>query len=405
MTEALDLERPALPVPARGSRIRPHPWLQVVGVWLASRIVTTAVMLFFAAAEPRTFWAAADPPYFRFAQFWDSGWFHTVATAGYPLQLPRDATGHVVGNAWAFLPAYPAVVGVVQDATGIPWDVASVLVSAACSLAAALVLARLLEVVLGRRALFAVALFCFGPLSPVLQVAYAESMAVLLLAVLLLLLVRRHYLAMLPVIVLVGLTRPVAVPVAATLAIHVVLRIATRRRDPFPLRQAGAALLATAVAAGTAALWPVVAWLATGEPSAYLESELAWRTVRVGSGPLVPFEAWSAAASRWVGPWGPLLLLLVVLGLAACLLLVPSVRRLGTDVRIWLATYAAYLLAVFDPQSSTFRLLLPLFPLVGAVTPRSRILRAGLLVACVAGQAVWFGVTWARWNVQGWSPP
>ena len=50
-------------------------------------------------------------------------------------------------------------------------------------------------------------------------------------------------------------------------------------------------------------------------------------------------------------------------------------ERDGVDVRFWLASYALYLLAVFFPQSSTFRLLVPMFPLLGVVAqprlPRS----------------------------------
>ena len=48
--------------------------------------------------------------------------------------------------------------------------------------------------------------------------------------------------------------------------------------------------------------------------------------------------------------------------------------RLGVDIRLWLGSYALYLLAVFFPQSSTFRLLAPMFPILGALAvPRSRL--------------------------------
>ena len=57
-------------------------------------------------------------------------------------------------------------------------------------------------------------------------------------------------------------------------------------------------------------------------------------------------------------------------------------RRLGVDLRFWMLSYSLYLLAVFFPQSSTFRLLMPLSPLLGAVAqPRSRLYRACLVVA------------------------
>jgi hypothetical protein len=379
----------------------------VAGIWVASRAVTTWFMLFLAAHQGPTYWAPARPGYFRFAQFWDSGWFHTIATSGYPLRLPLDEAGHVVANAWAFLPAYPAVVSAVMSVTGIPWDVASVLVAAACSLGAALVLDRLLLAVLHRRSPFTVALFCFGPLSAVLQVAYAESMAVLLLAVALLLLVRRRYLALIPVLLLTDLTRPLGVPLAATTAVVVGLRMLPGARERLQRRHLAAALAAVVVSVVGAVLWPAVAWLATGDPSAYVASEVAWRQGRLGPGSFLPFTAWIRAAQRIApGGLGLVLLALGVAAFAALLVAHPAVRRLGVEVRVWAAAYSGYLLAVFDPQSSTFRLLLPLFPLLGAFAGiRSRTVRIVLLVLCVAGQFLWIAATWARWHVSGWAPP
>ena len=59
-------------------------------------------------------------------------------------------------------------------------------------------------------------------------------------------------------------------------------------------------------------------------------------------------------------------------------------KRLGVEVRLWGASYLVYLLAVFFPQSSIFRLLVPLSPLWGAVAlPRSTAWRVGVLAACL----------------------
>ena len=382
-------------------------WVRVTAIWLASRVVTTALLLFFAAHERPTYWAPAHPGYFRFAQFWDSGWFHTIATTGYPVHLQLDASGHVLPNAWAFLPAYPILVDLTTAVTGIPWDIASVLVSALCSLGAVLVLDRLMRS-LHRPATFVVALMCFGPLSAVFQVAYAESMAMLLLCTVLLLLVRRRYLPLVPLLLLTDLTRPIGVPLAVVLGIHVLLRLMHRTTDP-PLRgaQLAAALGALAAAAIGAILWPLVAWSVTGDRGAYVASETAWRRSHVGAGPFVPFVSWVRAAEQVApGPAGILLLALGVAAFVVLLVAVPQVRRLGSDLRIWCAAYGFYLLAVFDPQSSTFRLLLPLFPLLGGVASlRSPVLRATLLILGIAGQALWIAATWAQWHIHGWSPP
>ena len=57
-----------------------------------------------------------------------------------------------------------------------------------------------------------------------------------------------------------------------------------------------------------------------------------------------------------------------------------------------------YLLAVFFPQSSTFRLLMPLSPLWGAVVPRSRGYRFAVLLLCLTGQWVWIYHVYALGN-------
>ena len=117
----------------------------------------------------------------------------------------------------------------------------------------------------------------------------------------------------------------------------------------------------------------------------------------------------SGPAGFWAGQWGigPLtyvLLAVVVVGFFV-LLFTPAVRRLGADLRIWLASYGIYLLAVFFPQSSTFRLLMPMFPLLGAAAqPRSPVYRASLVVLMIGGQFGWLYVCW--WvNGYDWTPP
>ena len=71
------------------------------------------------------------------------------------------------------------------------------------------------------------------------------------------------------------------------------------------------------------------------------------------------------------------------------LLFEPHVRRLGVELRLWSASYLLYLLLVFFPQSSIFRLLVPLSPLWGAFAlPRSTAWRIGVLAAGLVGAVV-----------------
>ncbi|WP_349897398.1 hypothetical protein [Parafrigoribacterium soli] len=380
-------------------------WLRVVVIWALSRVITTWMMLVFAAWQGPNQWTGAHPDYLQFAQFWDSGWYHTIATTGYPAVLPL-IDGHVAANAWAFMPGYPFLVRTLMEVTALPWEPVSVFVSLAFSLGGALAFYRLMRLVLPPSvALFSVVLFCVAPLSPILQVSYAESMAGFLLTVTLYLLLRRRYLVMLPAIAVLALTRPTGLALALALALHVVFRWVGRGNDPYPVRERVTSIIAVAFTGMMGLAWPTIAWLATGSPSAYADTELAWRAPYVGYQELVPFSAWIQGAGFWMpGPLGIVALVLIV-ALFATLLFLPAVRRLGSDLVSWIVSYSLYLLAVFFPQSSTFRLLMPLNPLLGAIAqPRSRIYRACLVVLFIAGQWGWLYICWWA-DGYDWTPP
>ncbi|MEO6943453.1 MAG: hypothetical protein ABI053_01940 [Lacisediminihabitans sp.] len=387
-------------------RYRLSPWwLRVLIVWVLSRVITTGMMLLFARWQGPNPWGGPNPSYLQFAQFWDSGWYHTIAVSGYPSVLPL-ADGHVTANAWAFMPAYPMLVRLLMGLTALPWDLLSVAVSLAFSLVGALVFYRLMRLVLPSSAsLFSVVLLCVAPLSPILQVSYAESMAAFLLTSVLYLLLTRRYVLMLPVIAVLTLTRPAGLALALALALHVIHRWRTRRRDPFPLHERVVSIAAAAFSGVMGLAWPAIAWAVTGSPTAYTDTELAWRAPYIGFHQLVPFNAWVQGANFWMpGPLGIIVLILAV-ALFAALLLTPAVRRLGTDLRFWMLSYSLYLLAVFFPQSSTFRLLMPLSPVLGALAqPRSRVYRACLVVLFAAGQWGWLYLCWWS-NGYDWTPP
>ncbi len=80
-------------------------------------------------------------------------------------------------------------------------------------------------------------------------------------------------------------------------------------------------------------------------------------------------------------------------------------KKLGVVIRFYLASYALYVLAVFFPQSSSFRILAPLFPALGVVAaPTSRVYRVIVVVLSIALQWWWLNVCW---KVDGydWTPP
>jgi len=380
-------------------------WARVIALFAASRVVTTFLLLAYAQAQPANPWTGAMPSYADFASMWDGHWYYIIAVVGYPSELPLTDAGEVGESAWAFMPAYPAVVRMVM-AAGAPFGIAAVAVSATFALGAALAFHWLIREVLPERdALYAVALFCFAPLSPILQVAYAESMHVFLLTVALGLLVRRRYVIMIPVVVVMSLTRPSGLAFALAMAFHIAYRWTGRRREEFAVRDRIQSLGVLAVSGIGGLAWPAIAWAVTGSMTAYTDTELAWRAPYIGYQHLIPFAPWVQGANWWLGvPSGAIVLACAVL-LFALAMASPWVRRLGPDLRFWIISYTLYLLAVFFPQSSTFRLLVPFFPLLGALAvPRSPVYRAALILVFIAGQWGWIHIAWFV-DGRDWTPP
>jgi hypothetical protein len=401
----------ALPLIALAS----HWVTRVLAIFAASRVVTTAIFLVVASLQQVSDRTGAHPGFVEFASIWDGQWYWFINAAGYPGEIPRTDEGHAQENAWAFMPAYPFLLRLFT-VVGIPFPVIAPIVSLLFAGAAALVFFRLMVRFLPPgSALFATALFCFAPLSTILQVSYAESMHLFLLFVALLLLVDRRYALLVPVVVVMSLTRPSGLAFALALLLHLVHRFVTRSRDPFPWRERLEVMIVGLVSAFAGITWLLIAWAITGDFSAYTDTEFAWRRGFGVDGHLVPFTPWLQGAEFWFDHWWKLpdpwsfglgaAALIALVGGYAGFLLSPWAKRLGPDIRFWLIAYALYLLAVFFPQSSTFRLLVPLAPALGALAvPTSRIWRAALLVLGIAGQALWTYGVW-RADVYDWTPP
>lgn len=381
-------------------------WVSVTLIFLLGRIVSTVMLVVLAAQQPENAWTAANPSLWDFSSVWDGRWYNIIAEAGYPTVLPYTEDGHVAENAWAFLPAYPSLVKLIMVLTGLPWAPAAVSVSVAFAYGATLVFYKLLaKVVPAQQALFAVLLFSLAPVAAVMQVAYAESMQLFLIAVCLYLLMERRYVLMIPFVIALSLTRPGALAIALTLVLHWVYRFAQRSRSRFPMKQRVLVAFVAILAAVAGVAWMFIAGAMTGHPMAYLETELAWRSAYIGYQELLPFTPWILASQWWMpGVWGYVVLGATVAGFAV-FLFTPAVKRLGVDIRFWLVSYALYVLAVFFPQSSTFRILAPLFPLWGAVAaPKSRVYRVIIALACVALQWGWLLIGW-RIDGYDWTPP
>ncbi|GAA5158630.1 hypothetical protein [Ornithinimicrobium tianjinense] len=384
--------------------------LSVVGVWTLCRLISTIILWQLAHhwQDPSIYDGSGVPRYFQFATLWDGAWYERIATEGYPDELPvRD--GQVRQNAWAFYPIFPLLARALSAVTGEPFAVTGTVVALVLGYAAAVVVAGLLrEQVGGAAALAAVALLGTYPSAPTFQVAYTESLALLLLALALWLLARRAWGPAAVVALLTGLARPIALPLGLVALVAVVVRWRERHHHPIS-RGEYAGMAAALVGCGLAGLiWPTVAWRATGVRDAYTVTMSAWR----GGEKVTPFLP-TLERVQWL--WGDLTgLLVLALGLALLLLAVlgPWARGLGVELRTWCLGYVLYLFAALDPWTSLYRYLMLLFPLfvllVGGGWPRSERWQPTwlLVVRTVAIAAVFVGwQVWWSWELFRFVPP
>lgn len=401
-------------VAAAAARAARWPWwVQVGALYVAARFVSACIFMAAALHQGVNPWFPAKPDYWSFVNIWDARWYGEVLLNGYPDVLPTDGAGNVQENAWAFYALFPMLGRVVAGVTGLHPAFSLTLIAMVCGLGAALVIYRLFRHKASHRsALWGTVFVSTFPVSPVLQVPYAESLNLLLLASALLLVVTRRYLWALPVVVLMCLSRPTGVPFAAMAGLlflhrgwqaYSASRGTARNEGADPaaggLPHTGTQLWSlaglTAVSGLGALMWPGIAWAVTGDIEAYTKTETVWR-----GHDLVPFKPWFDTGVLLFGPLLGVLAPFVFVALFTLLLMSRPVRALGTELRLWCACYMGYLLLFLHPQTSTFRMLLPLFPLAlaAALISRSRAYRGTVVVMFVLLQIVWIVWLWA------WAP-
>lgn len=381
-------------------------WVQALLIWLASRVWAWVIFSVVDRQAPDGPWGASPLGYFAFVSIWDGQWYEQVHDAGYPTQLPRSESGVVEPNAWAFYPVFPLVVRGITAVTGLPWTIAAPTLALVAGFVASVVVLRLFrEFLPDAAALWALAVVAFGPASPIFQTAYAESLHVAMLAGVLLLVLRGRVLWSVGLILLMCLTRPAGVPFAAALGLTWFIRAVRSLRTT---HRAGGVTVRDCVrvfdawfwlalwSCACALLWPLLAWVATGEMSAYTQTETAWRGTS-----LVVFEPWFLLGRTFFGPGWGVLALLVLVGGAVLIMTTRTVRQtLPGVVWMWVICYGVYLLAFLHPQSSTFRMLIPLFVMAApaVVMSEDRAYRITLVLVGAVFQIVFVGYLWQ------WSP-
>lgn len=390
--------------------VQPALWIGIL--YLAARAVTTAFLILAGSLSTPSSRFGDAPALGDLVVGWDARWYWIIAVVGYPTTLPLTDDGLVAENAWAFLPVYPFLAQTVSLPFG-HWAAGALLVSLVAGYAACYVLYRLLRTRLSVIAsTWAVVFFACGPLAALFQVGYAETLNLLWLFLALWALIRRRWGWLYVLIPLMGFTRPGILAFSLMLALYGIWRWVQRKRDPLPVREIIHIIATGLLAAAVGFAWQIIAAVVTGRSDAYLATELAWRRIWMpGEADFVPLHGFLEAVEFWFGRmWqvdplvGYVLLVALVAAIAALLLWAKPVRALGVEIRLWSVGYIVYLLLVFFPQSSIFRLLVPLSPLWGAfAVPRSRIWRWSVLAACLVGQWWWiynmYGLGNMTWQV------
>lgn len=378
-------------------RLKTRWWFAPVAIFLATRLVTTTIFLIAAYLQDDNYWTPARPDYFSFLSFWDVEWYGRIFKDGYPAVLPIDSNGSVQQNSWAFLPLFPMLVKL----TLLPWEIGATLLATVFAFLFALVAHRLFVRVLGSgsKANWALVFVLTCASSPVLQTGYAEALGLLCIAFALLAYLKRQHWLVAAALAVLAFSRPGVLAFAAMFGIIFLVRLIKRESDsrlPLFLLGAWATLLGFA--------WPIIAGVVTGRPDAYFATEMAWRHGYTGSFEFTPFSGFIIAFQNFFGgPIGILIYLILVANLIY-LFFAKEVIALG-EVRWYAAGYLLYLFAVFYPQSSSFRLLLPLFILGGALSLKaSGVWRWVIAGFFVLTQVIWVATCW-MYAAPDFTPP
>jgi len=246
----------------RAARVARFP-LAVYGVALASHLVLLALM------NP-----PGDQGVRERLNSWDGQWFLEIARSGYPHDFAITPDG-LQGSTLAFFPAYPLLVRAVHTVTFLDYDTAGLVAAHLALIAALICLYRLLLDLYGRRTAYIATYLvaCAQPMALVFLMTYSESLFLAFAAGALLAIRREAWLTAGTLILLAGLTRPVAVALMAALGVAVALHF--RREDRITWRPLTALLLSYCGVPG------YVLWVAlrTGVPDAWFKiQEAGWGT-------------------------------------------------------------------------------------------------------------------------------
>lgn len=384
-------------------RLKSKWWLPVVGIYAAARLISFLFFLAMASIQEENYWTKAQPGYFDFLNIWDVEWYQRIFTGGYPSTLPQNLDGSIQQNNWAFYPVFPYLIRGLNVITTIEWKYLAPFVATIIGFFFILMVYKLIRLTQNQIvSLWSVALVSVSMASPILQTGYAESLSLFLFAGALYCYLTKRWVWLVVVLAALSITRPGLIAFALFFAGMLLYRWFVEKRISWI--DLGFAALSSVL--GFA--WLLIAWAVTGRADAYLKTELAWRAGYTDASGFVPFSGWFESGRFHLGDGFGQALVVLLMALFAAAMFLPSVRRLGVELRIWVAAYVVYLFAVFFPQSSTPRILFPAFPLLlalGIATSRLGRAAKGLIIALsLLGQVGWLLLCW-KYTAPDFTPP
>jgi hypothetical protein len=374
---------------------------RVLAVWALARTFSVLLLTIVSHYQAPVAWTGPHPNYFSMTVLWDGFWYRLIAESGYPPVLPTDAVGAVQENAWAFYPGFPMMSRALMRVTGLGFPVVGSTLSLLLGFAAAVVMGLLLRDGVGPKvALAAVAVYAAGPVSPSFQIAYTESLAILLLCGFLWAVSKERWIITAGLALLIGLSRAMALPLAVVALVAVFLRWRRRSQDPISARERWSALAALGSCGAAGLLWPLIVSIGVGSPLAYAETMGAWSV----GGSVQLLRPWLEYVAE---PWNAVK---VALGLSIIIAMTigPWATRLGTELRVWTLAYTGYLILVDAPSTSLLRHLLPLFPLTVVLIGGGRRDRPARWMGWRTGLLIVMGLVgqvWWVWALLGFVPP
>jgi hypothetical protein len=303
-------------------------------------------------------WARPEASVLQLLSAWDGSWYLTIAESGYPQSTGQDLFPG--GNRWAFSPAYPVLVRVVHELTGLSFTASGLVTSMMAGTLAMVAIWVLIAERLGRdAALLTVGMVSFFPAGYVLGMAYTESLFLLLAATCLRAVGHRQWILAGLLASAAYLTRPqgnVLLGVVIACGFWTLVRERTLRP-----------LWAVALAPVAPALWSWYQWVQTGTAFASVEAQDQWGQRFVWFS--TPFRSlWRITTDR--SAWSSAPDVTAAGGLVfAAISVVLAARYVRSHPRVvpleWLLYSAVMIMVSFSPlwASSILRYQIGLFPL------------------------------------------